>query len=654
MHRQLATHRTLQLATLIATALTLSTAQAQDAAPAPRFAAPALLKSRSLQEVVAAESQRAGTNLFSAAAQSDAIKAGREIHYVLPIKYTDGTINNPATGRNDPVRLRSYSDRFVAPTIVMKPGQTVRIGLQNQLPPEPDCAKDKGVNQPHCFNITNLHSHGLWVSPTGNSDNVLLSLHPGVDFEYEYNVPEDHPAGTFWYHPHKHGSTAMQVGSGMAGVLVVKGERLPRPDSNGDLDTLLRPFEPVNDDYPEVMLFQQVPYACFDDAGNIEKDSAGRWICKDGQVGEVRDFGKQMAFGTWGPSGRYTLINGVARPSVDLRTGRIYRWRMVHAGIREAIALRIRRIENSKRIDADAASIKEREREVERACTGLDVTQFEVAADGLTRDAAFAKVTNNLQPGYRSDVLFVLPEPGDYCVYDDSVAATQSVSAQPENAKVLGILRARGGQRVADQTRFITDQLIAAADAMPPDVRASIKTDLATLKLTRFVPHPAITAEEVAQSGLKDVPIEFNITGTAPNVKFMVNNEPYEPSRIDQTLILGKAQAWSLSSAVASHPFHIHVNPFQIVSVRKKDPTTKQPIGPELTDGQYTGMLGTWKDTIFVQSDVVIGTRTRYQRYIGEFVLHCHILDHEDQGMMQNVRIVLPDTEGRPVGEGHH
>jgi L-ascorbate oxidase len=47
-------------------------------------------------------------------------------------------------------------------------------------------------------------------------------------------------------------------------------------------------------------------------------------------------------------------------------------------------------------------------------------------------------------------------------------------------------------------------------------------------------------------------------------------------------------------------------------------------------------------------------TRTRYQRYIGEFVLHCHILDHEDQGMMQNVRIGLPDGKGGVAPMGHH
>jgi FtsP/CotA-like multicopper oxidase with cupredoxin domain len=55
-----------------------------------------------------------------------------------------------------------------------------------------------------------------------------------------------------------------------------------------------------------------------------------------------------------------------------------------------------------------------------------------------------------------------------------------------------------------------------------------------------------------------------------------VNGKPYEPHRIDQTLILGTAQSWRLSSSALSHPFHIHVNPFQIVSV--KDKITKKQI----------------------------------------------------------------------------
>ena len=49
-----------------------------------------------------------------------------------------------------------------------------------------------------------------------------------------------------------------------------------------------------------------------------------------------------------------------------------------------------------------------------------------------------------------------------------------------------------------------------------------------------------------------------------------------------------------------------------------------------------------------------VKVRTRYQRYIGDFVLHCHILEHEDEGMMQNVRISLPDGQGGATGLKHH
>ena len=61
------------------------------------------------------------------------------------------------------------------------------------------------------LNHTNLHTHGLHVSPAGNSDNVLLDIAPGETFEYEIKIPPDHVPGTYWYHAHMHGSTATQV-----------------------------------------------------------------------------------------------------------------------------------------------------------------------------------------------------------------------------------------------------------------------------------------------------------------------------------------------------------------------------------------------------------------------------------------------------------
>ena len=92
-------------------------------------------------------------------------------------------------------------------------------------------------------------------------------------------------------------------------------------------------------------------------------------------------------------------------------------------------------------------------------------------------------------------------------------------------------------------------------------------------------------------------------------------------------LKLGGVEEWTLRTALTSlapnHPFHIHVNPFQHTR-----------IGP---DGQPETV---WRDTVLVRKGKPLTVRTRYVRYTGRFVLHCHMLDHEDQGMMELVEIV--------------
>ncbi|MFV3130476.1 multicopper oxidase family protein [Niveispirillum sp. KHB5.9] len=639
---------------LLGASLLLTACGSVSAEPPRLLKAPDVLKPvEQPQQQQGNDEKPRGENLLSPGALSAAIQQGREIHLPLLIHYTDGTIYNPATGKDDKVRLRSYGDRFLAPTILMEPGQTVRISLMNRLPLEPTCnidpstGKPYDTNAPHCPNNTNLHSHGLWVSPTGNSDNVLLNIEPTVDFQYEYNVPEDHPAGTFWYHPHKHGSTSMQVGSGMAGALVIEGKRPPTLVSHGDLDTLLKSVTTNADAASQVMLIQQIPYACFDDKGNIEKDAAGHWICKDGQIGKVENFKAQFDPKAWSQSGRFTMFNGTVRPQMQARPGQLYRWRLIHAGVEETINLRIRKVGDVAKLATLLKSAKDETNEVLRACTGKDVSQYEVATDGLTRPAVFKKEVNNLQPGYRSDILFVLPEAGRYCVYDDSDG--KDPVAGTDNAKIIGFIDAVGTEKVADSTAFVSQKLLQGSSSLPRDIGDKVRSDLADgLKLTQYVPHRTITNEEIKKWGQKDVDITFNINTKVTPTQFTVNGNEYDPKVINQTLVLGTAQQWILKSDFVNHPFHIHVNPFEVVSIIDK--RTKQ----EWVGGIYDGMKGTWKDTLITDPNAVITVRTRYNRYIGEFVLHCHILDHEDQGMMQNVQIVLPGADGKPMPEGHH
>ena len=588
----------------------------------------------------------------------------QEVRYDLNIVYTDGELYNPATNSNDQVRLRSYQGRrvnpqvpFIAPMITAVPGQTVRITLNNQLPADTSCDAKAvvNVNQPHCFNSTNLHAHGLWVSPAGNSDNVLLTISPGQSFQYEYNIPSDHPAGTFWYHTHRHGSTALQVSSGMAGALVIRGNRRPLPGRNGDLDTLLKPT-PTQAFKERVVVLQQIAYACGDVATKPD------FNCRPGQVGVVESY-NQFGPGSWPNSGRYTSINGVVLPTfADARAGQIERWRLIHGGVRDTINLQFRKmVPDAPSVAGLQASAVDDY--VQKNCSGAPLTQYLVAADGLTMKQALASTETVFQPGYRWDALMVFPEPGTYCVIDAAMPPPATVSQSVPSRQLLGFVQVGPGLNVgSDPKAYLTEQLVAAArQAMPTVTRAKVIADLTNnLGLQSFVPHPDISEAEVTgqQTLVFNIVPSNNAKENPTPTLFQVDGKSYEPNRVDRQLTLGTVDQWTLTSDFVSHPFHIHVNPFQVVSIT--DPTGKDVSAPDAQDGtgaafdpQYRGLKGVWKDTLWVKNPQFTGAtsyrvvvRTRYQRYIGDFVLHCHILDHEDQGMMQNVRIALPDHGG--------
>src|SRR5258708_38820058 len=74
------------------------------------------------------------------------------------------------------------------------------------------------------MNMTNLHFHGLSVSPKRPQDDVLdLVAMPGQSLDYELTIPLDHPPGLNWYHTHPHGESHRQVLDGLSGALVIEG-----------------------------------------------------------------------------------------------------------------------------------------------------------------------------------------------------------------------------------------------------------------------------------------------------------------------------------------------------------------------------------------------------------------------------------------------
>lgn len=110
-----------------------------------------------------------------------------------------------------------------------------------------------------------------------------------------------------------------------------------------------------------------------------------------------------------------------------------------------------------------------------------------------------------------------------------------------------------------------------------------------------------------------------------------IDRESFD-GELKQTMTLGTTEDWTVgNNTQVLHVYHIHVNPFFITHIN----------GEALPEGSP---LARWQDTIGVPLGDDAGFKTRFESFTGTFVIHCHVLPHEDQVMMQIVEVV----EARP------
>src|SRR5258708_11205195 len=107
-----------------------------------------------------------------------------------------------------------------APTLRMSPGDQLKITYINDLPLKPRAS----CSIPPLHDMTNLHFHGLTVSPDAPQDDVLdMMAMPGQSLSYTVQIPKDHPPGLYWYHTHPHGESHRHVLYGMSGAIDIEG-----------------------------------------------------------------------------------------------------------------------------------------------------------------------------------------------------------------------------------------------------------------------------------------------------------------------------------------------------------------------------------------------------------------------------------------------
>src|ERR1041385_5949354 len=256
---------------------------------------------------------------------------------------------------------------------------------------QPQCCLATPSLPPDCFhgnNTTNLHFHGLHVSPQSPQDYVLLELQPAGtttshtahsplgttavgNFTYSVNpLPSNQAPGTHWYHPHKHGSTALQVGNGMAGAILVHGE------FDAQLQQLFN--VPLTD---HVMVIQYV---------------------------------HDLNFAQSAPVNPVPLVNGLYQPVVTMQAGEIQRWRFVGATMEGAaqISIDFNGPENNGLTAQQIAMDGVQFNNTNYLCQPLlHTTQ---ATPPCTLQPV-ADPTFNLSPGNRADFLVQAPsQPGIY------------------------------------------------------------------------------------------------------------------------------------------------------------------------------------------------------------------------------------------------
>ena len=506
---------------------------------------------------------------------------------VLNIRPTRVTI--PGAGVNKgplDFEVLTYNGRPFGPTIEVRRGATFRIRVRNHLQGPASQIQEK-PDRPHSLSTTNLHTHGLHISPADPSDNVLRCVEPGDSYTYEYQIPADHPSGTYWYHPHNHGSTGYQSSNGLAGALIVVG-------SDDDSIVDLEEIPEIAAARDRIFLFQQYNWVIGTD-GVARIDAATIYNPPD-----ARDYPRSAAQidlhdpDQTGQTGKAITLNGVVMPEIRLAPGEVQRWRFIHAGIE---------------LEQNMVWTDEQGHQLTNPDPDSTVPQFfEIAQDGLATGDLKVRPTLSLYPGYRSDVLVQAPP----------------LPAGVKEAVYL-IKSVKSGTGFKLRPREATEPPYLAKVVVRGRHRAMRLPDPATLRSCR--PHQPIADGELTPPTISPGGV-LTFKADDNSLRYTTNNKSFHETD-SAVLRLGTAQEWTLKARDNGHPFHIHVNSFQVT--KHLDAT-----GQSIADG-----VGEWKDTLFIPQDHTLTIRSRYQDFAGQTVFHCHILDHEDQGMM--VRFKLQD-----------
>ena len=429
----------------------------------------------------------------------------------------------------------AYNGQTVPPVIRVTPGGRLKIEYVNALPTIPS----EPCDVPPCMNMSNLHFHGLHVSPQSPQDDVLdMMAMPGETLRYSVSIPMDQPSGLYWYHPHPHGESHRQVLDGMSGAIVVEG---------------------IDRYVPEVRRLRERVLVI-----------RGRDIEHDNDAAELR---KRVSIpappcgaSTEQQAERIFTVNGEVRPSIDISPGERQFWRILNAAADRYLDIQV---------DGQSLEVI--------ALDGMPLAYHEPSRARQSLDHFL------LPPAGRIEAIVTGPPRGKR-----TVLRTRCVDTGPDG------------------------------DANPEMVLADIIPGRQS-PVSSYVGTTGRPVHKIARvEHLKRSQPDFVATFTEDQNGFYINGRKFDAHAEPMLSVkVGSYRHWRVVNATREiHPFHIHQVHFLLYAqdgVRVADPvwldTASVPVGGSI-------------DLIMDFTDPIIR---------GMSLFHCHLLNHEDKGMMAKI-----------------
>ncbi|HEY1655989.1 MAG TPA: multicopper oxidase domain-containing protein [Candidatus Tumulicola sp.] len=588
----------------------------------------------------------------------------------------------------------SGEHQYPAPTLKVEPGERLIVHIDNDLRnlKIPDFYDPKYTPKGQTVPLypammtsspVNLHVHGAHVSPRGNADNVLLHIDAGMSNTYVYDIPKNMTPGTFWYHSHLHTLTASQTYYGLAGMLLV-----------GRADSEI-PVVTQNDIPIRTMLLQY--NTVFDRMGGLAQMTNPNWPQWVSTLIPPR--GNELADGTYLPSlapvnfldskkgtrwatvwyagplsianmrGRFQFmpanlqrftaaarskganmkanpalpdydrdvqftVNGLFEPVLEVKPGQTEIW--VLANVSDIAYMNVELTETATGyhpkiavVGQDGIAYGEVHRPYERDGTQLLIppaTRYAIAvtmplkgslrlslpglgsgARTLTAPGVLYTNDGTRNPPARLGTLSVLPSDISYADGFFIFPSQTLLDANPQDGQ--GVTTAfNPGQKLDAPTPFHD------LSKLKPDVTRTLLIN------GGFLNNHASSADPKA--------FVYAFDGNAfPNV-------PLIQAR------LGSVEEWNfVNHNNDAHPIHVHVNDFQVT--KYFDPTTGTKLGPQMfgEDNANVPAPSMGPQEAVVQPGTLT-MRTRFIDYLGLYVLHCHRLNHEDNGLMMLINVI--------------